>query len=112
MFDFLRKLFGLPTEAAKEQASKPEQAPYKVETTAQPAWHTAPAEGSKLAENVLDVNHDGKVNFDDVKAAVKKTATRAKKVADVNGDGKVTTADAKAAVKKVSNRGRKPKATV
>lgn len=124
MFDFLRKLFGYPTEAekaaAKEQAEKAAQAPYKVEApvkpqitdavTQQPAWHTAPAEGSKLAENVFDVNHDGKVNFDDVKEAVKKTKAKAKKAADVNGDGKVTKADAKAAVKKVSKRGRKPKA--
>jgi cell division septation protein DedD len=38
-------------------------------------------------DGVLDVNKDGKVNMDDVKA-----------VADVNKDGKVTDADAKAAV--------------
>lgn len=67
------------------------KAPYKVETpvpaqdvapqplavdgagTVTPAWHTAPAEGSALAENVLDVNHDGKVNLEDVKEIVKKT---------------------------------------
>ncbi len=79
------------------------------------SWHTAPPAGSKLAENTLDVNHDGKVDLQDVKEAVKKVRTRAKKAADVDGDGKVTTADAKAAVKKVTAKakkatGRKPKA--
>jgi hypothetical protein len=94
-------------EEAKAEETKPEAAPYKVET---PSWHTAPPEGTKpvVVENPLDVNHDGKVNFEDVKEVVKKTRTRAKKVADVNGDGKVTTADAKAAVKKVT-KGRKPR---
>ncbi len=79
------------------------------------SWHTAPPEGSKLAENTLDVNHDGKVDLQDVKEAVKKVRSRVKKTADVNGDGKVTKADAKAAVKKVAatakkTTGRKPKA--
>jgi len=94
-------------EPPKAEEAKVEEAPYKVET---PAWHTAPPEGTKPVsiENPLDVNQDGKVNFDDVKEAVKKTRTRAKKVADVDGDGKVTKADAKAAVKKVT-KGRKPK---
>lgn len=69
-----------------------EQAPYKVETPivnnktgdivspqitdsvtqSNPAWHTAPAAGSKLAENSLDINHDGKVDLKDVVEAVKK----------------------------------------
>lgn len=80
------------------------------------SWHTAPPAGSKLAENTLDVNHDGKVDLQDVKEAVKKVRAKAKKAADVDGDGKVTKADAKAAVKKVSATakkatGRKPKAS-
>ncbi len=84
-----------------------------VEGAGPVSWHTAPPAGSKLAENTLDVNHDGKVNLQDVKEAVKKVRAKAKKVADVDGDGKVTTADAKAAVKKVAAKkttGRKPKA--
>lgn len=70
-------------------------------TQSNPAWHTAPAEGSKLAENPLDVNHDGKVNLADVVEAVKKTRGRVKKAADTNGDGKVTVKDVKVAAKKV-----------
>lgn len=107
------------TYSKKTNEAQPE-APYKVETSAnpqitdavtqQPAWHTAPLEGTKpvAVENPLDVNQDGKVNFDDVKEVVKKTSARVKKAADVDGDGKVTKADAKAAVKKVT-KGRKPK---
>lgn len=49
----------------------------------------------------LDVNNDGKVNFDDVKEVVKKAKTKVKKAADVDGDGRVTKADAKAAASKV-----------
>ncbi len=79
-----------------------------TEVTTQPSWHTAPAEGSPLATNVLDVNQDGKVNLEDVKEAVKKTRTRVKKAADVNGDGKVTAKDVKAAAKKVT-KVRKPR---
>lgn len=99
--------FAKAKDDSSKQESTPEAAPYKVDT---PAWHTAPPEGTKPVEieNPLDVNHDGKVNFDDVKEAVKKTKARAKKAADVDGDGKVTTADAKAAVKKAT-KGRKPK---
>ena len=55
----------------------------------------------------LDVNNDGKVDLNDVKAAVEITATAAKAdvakvtaAADVNKDGKVDAADAKAAVSK------------
>lgn len=92
------------TPAAQPTSNKAES----TDAPAQPSWHTAPAEGSALAANVLDVNQDGKVNLEDVKEAVKKTRTRVKKAADVDGDGKVTKADAKAAVKKVT-KGRKPK---
>lgn len=110
----------LYTHYSNKSSSEQSEAPYKVETpvnpqitdavTQQPAWHTAPPEGTKPVsiENPLDVNHDGKVNFDDVKEAVKKTKARAKKAVDVDGDGKVTKADAKAAVKKAT-KGRKPK---
>jgi hypothetical protein len=48
----------------------------------------------------LDVNNDGKVDAQDVKAAVETVVADVKKAADVDGDGKVTVADAKAAVKK------------
>lgn len=80
-------------------------APYKVETppanTETPAWHTAPAAGSELAKNTLDVNNDGKVNLQDAVEVVKKARGRVKKAADVDGDGKVTTKDAKVAAKNV-----------
>jgi len=59
----------------------------------------------------LDVNNDGKVDLNDVKAAVEITATAAKAdvakvtaAADVNKDGKVDAADAKAAVKKATTK--------
>lgn len=93
-------------ETPKQETTETTPAPV-AENTAPPAWHTAPAEGTALAENVLDVNKDGKVNLEDVKEAVKKTRTRAKKAADVDGDGKVTKADAKAAVKKVKEKATK-----
>lgn len=108
-----------------------EEAPYKVETpvvntktgepvspqitdavTQTPAWHTAPAEGTKLAENVLDVNHDGKVNLEDVKEVVKKTRARVKKVADVDGDGKVTKQDVNYAAKRVKEKATKKVAVI
>ena len=77
-------------------SSNDNSAPYKVETpnlvslgeppstvvavngqitdavTQQPAWHTAPAAGTPLAENSLDVNHDGKVDLDDIKEVITK----------------------------------------
>lgn len=52
--------------------------PVVVQAEQKPAWHTAPAEDTKpvtvesVVTQALDVNHDGKVNFDDVKEAVKK----------------------------------------
>lgn len=76
----------------------------------------------------FDVNKDGKVDLDDVKAAVTNTVEAAKSVADVNKDGKVDAEDAKvvvekaktevkkaatkakSAAKKATSRGRKPKA--
>ena len=76
----------------------------------------------------LDVNNDGKVDADDVKAAVQNAVEGVKGTADVNKDGKVDAADvkvvaekaktevkkaavkAKTAVKKATTRGRKPKA--
>ncbi len=55
----------------------------------QPAWHTAPPKETKpvtvesVAVAALDVNHDGKVNLDDVKEAVKKVRKpRAPKVGE------------------------------
>lgn len=97
-------------------AGEPPASSVAVEGAGAVSWHTAPPAGSKLAENTLDVNHDGKVDLQDVKEAVKKVRAKAKKAADVDGDGKVTKADAKAAVKKVSATakkaaGRKPKAS-
>lgn len=52
--------------------------PVVVKAEQPPSWHTAPAEDTKpvtvesVVTKALDVNHDGKVNFDDVKEAVKK----------------------------------------
>lgn len=51
-------------------------------------------------DNGLDVNKDGKVDLNDVKAAAANTVTAVKESADVNKDGKVDAKDAKAAVKK------------
>ena len=67
----------------------------------------------KEAVKELDVNKDGKVDVKDAKAAVKKTApkakeaatkvaTKVKKAADVNKDGKVNAKDVTAAVKKTT----------
>lgn len=97
-------------------------APYKVETPAvntksgdvvvahaateaTPAWHTAPAAGTKLAENSLDINHDGKVDLKDVVEAVKKVRKpRAPKAtATVKAPAK------KAATKKAAAAKAKPK---
>lgn len=90
------------------------EAPYKVETpvnpqitdavTQQPAWHTAPSENTEpvTVTSALDVNHDGKVNFDDVKEAVKKTRAKKDKAAKPK-----KSAAMKATAKKS---GRKPKA--
>ncbi len=94
-------------EAPKNDTPAVQPETTTAQSTAAPAWHTAPAEGTPLADNVLDVNKDGKVNLEDVKEAVKKTRTRVKKAADVDGNGKVTKADAKAAVKKVKEKATK-----
>lgn len=74
----------------------------------------------------LDVNNDGKVDADDVKAAVQNAVEGVKSSADINKDGKVNAADvkvvaekaktqvkkaatkAKTTVKKATTRGRKP----
>jgi Ca2+-binding EF-hand superfamily protein len=76
----------------------------------------------------LDVNNDGKVDLEDVKAAVDNAVVGVTAAVDVNKDGKVDAADvkevakkattgakkaatkAKTAVKKATTRGRKPKA--
>ena len=75
----------------------------------------------------LDVNNDGKIDADDVKAAVQNAVCGVQTVADTNKDGKVDAADAKVVVekakagvkkaaakakttaKKATTRGRKPK---
>jgi hypothetical protein len=75
----------------------------------------------------LDINHDGKVDLADVKAAVDNTVAGVTAAADVNKDGKVNADDAKVVVekaktevkkaavkvktaaKKASSQGRKPK---
>jgi len=76
-----------------------------------------PAEAPIKEQNILDVNHDGKVDLADVKEVVKKTRTRAKKALDQDGDGKITTKDVKIAASKAKSksqeiaaktRGRKP----
>jgi hypothetical protein len=76
----------------------------------------------------FDVNNDGKVDANDIKAAVQNAVVGVKAVADVNKDGKVGVGDVKVAaikakagakkaatktketVKKATTRGRKPKA--
>jgi Ca2+-binding EF-hand superfamily protein len=76
----------------------------------------------------LDVNNDGKVDLEDVKAAVDNAVVGVTAAVDVNKDGKVDAADvkevakkattgakkaatkAKTAVKKATTRGQKPKA--
>lgn len=76
----------------------------------------------------LDINNDGKVDAEDVKAAVQNTVEGVKATADVNKDGKVDATDVKAVankaktgakkattkaketVKKAASRGRRPKA--
>ena len=57
-----------------------------------------------VTDNVLDVNHDGKVDIKDAVEVVKKTRTRVKKTLDQDGDGKVTVNDAKVATKKVATK--------
>lgn len=76
MLKFLKELFFGKPEEMKDAV----EAPYKVEAPTRdngshPSWHTAPSEETKPIEvkDVLDVNKDGKVDFDDVKAAVTKT---------------------------------------
>lgn len=78
------------------------QAPYKVE----PPTTTTKVDGighesvpvQPVISNVLDLNGDGKVNFEDAKEAVKKTKKKVKEVTDE-------------VVEKVKKpRGRKPKA--
>lgn len=49
-----------------------EQSAVKETEAVAPSWHVAPAKGSPLADNVLDVNHDGKVDMDDIKEIVTK----------------------------------------
>lgn len=98
----------------KVEAPQPEADPRVTEMAASqtPAWHTAPAEGSELAKNTLDVNNDGKVNLQDAVEVVKKARGRVKKVVDVDGDGKVTTKDVKSAAKKVKAKATKKVATM
>ena len=73
-----------------------------------PAWHTAPPEGTKPVElhNPLDVNHDGKVDMQDVKEAVKKVRARTKKTEESSKKPAKQIASKTAAAKKP--RGRKP----
>ncbi len=89
-------------------------APYKVEAPDEsaPAWHTAPPGDTKpvtvesVAVAALDVNHDGKVNLEDVKEAVKKVRKPKAEKAAVK-----KAADKKPAAKKDSGKpGRKPRA--
>jgi hypothetical protein len=85
------------------------QAPYKVE----PPTSTTKVDGighesipiQPTISNVLDVNGDGKVNFEDAKEAVKKTKKKVKAVTDE------VVEEVKEVVEKVKKpRGRKPKA--
>lgn len=82
-----------------------------------PAWHTAPPQETKpvtvesVAVAALDVNHDGKVNLEDVKEVVKKVRKpRAPKVGETAAKS-AKAADKKAAPKKVAAIKAKPKAT-
>jgi len=72
-------------EPKKDPQGQPVQEPAKVEESPlAPAWHTAPPKGTKPLPmlNPLDVNNDGKVNFDDVKAVVAKSKIKVKKTVD------------------------------
>jgi hypothetical protein len=76
------------------------KAPYKIETTTKAdgiGHESIPVQ--PVISNVLDVNGDGKVNLEDAKEAVKKTAKKAKAVKEKVVDE----------VKKA--KGRKPKAS-
>jgi len=55
----------------------------------------------------LDVNNDGKVDGDDVKAAVQNAVEGVKAAADVNKDGKVDAEDAKVVVQKAKTGAKK-----
>lgn len=55
----------------------------------------------------LDVNNDGKIDLQDVKAAADKIVEGVKSTADVNKDGKVDVADVKAAATKAKTRAKK-----
>lgn len=90
------------TQDGKHPLDAATQAPYKVE----PATTTTKVDGighesvpiQPTISNVLDVNNDGKVDFEDAKEAVKKTKRKVKEVTDE-------------VVEKVKKpRGRKPKA--
>ncbi len=75
------------------------QAPYKIETTTKVdgiGHETIPVQ--PVISNVLDINGDGKVNLEDAKEAVKKTAKKAKAVKE------------KVVEEVKKPRGRKPKA--
>lgn len=78
-----------------------------------PAWHTAPPQETKpvtvesVAVAALDVNHDGKVNLDDVKEAVKKV----RKPRTPKAEAPAKPAAKKAAPKKAAAIKAKPKAT-
>jgi hypothetical protein len=85
-----------------------------VEGAGAVSWHTAPPAGSALAQNTLDVNHDGKVDLQDVKEVVKKVrgkkAAEEKKPAAMKAPAKKTTAK-KATGEKKPRAPRKPKAS-
>ena len=61
-----------PVKTEQVQAVGEPPATVVVEGGGVVSWHTAPPEGSALAANTLDVNHDGKVDLEDVKEVVKK----------------------------------------
>jgi acetyl-CoA carboxylase alpha subunit len=55
----------------------------------------------------LDVNNDGKIDADDVKAAVQNVVEGVKATADVNKDGKVDAADVKLVTEKAKTQVKK-----
>jgi flagella basal body P-ring formation protein FlgA len=59
------------------------------------------------SSKTLDINNDGKIDADDVKAAVQNVVEGVKATADVNKDGKVDAADVKVVTEKAKTQVKK-----